>query len=145
MNREYPEIPMVGVGGVVLRDGQVLLVRRGQEPLKGEWSVPGGMVSVGERLEEAVRRELMEETGLMIEPLSILGVFDRIIRNAGRVQYHYVLVDYLCRAVRGEAKAASDVVEVRWAASDRLAEFKINKETQTLIEKAFREEEKQNL
>ncbi len=139
MNREYPERPMVGVGGVVVRNGQVLLVRRGQEPLKGEWSVPGGMVSVGERLEEAVRRELMEETGLVIEPLSVLGVFDRILKAGDRVRYHYVLVDYLCRAVRGEAKAASDVTEVRWAASDRLAEFKINKETHTLIEKAFRE------
>ena len=87
----------------------------------------------------SVERTKSTPCELVIEPLSVLGVFDRILKAGARVRYHYVLVDYLCRAVRGEAKAASDVTEVRWAAADRLAEFKINKETHTLIEKAFRE------
>src|SRR3990172_199749 len=97
MRRKYPTQPIVGVGGVVIRDGHALLIRRGHEPLKGEWSIPGGTVKLGETLEQGVRRELKEETGLDVEPVGVLEVFDRIMRDGRRIQYHFVVVDYACR------------------------------------------------
>lgn len=117
MRREYPDAPIAGVGAVIVRGGgEVLLIRRGQEPLKGEWSLPGGAVELGETLEEAVRREVLEETGLVVEPVGIVQAFDRIARDAeGRVRYHYVLVDFLCRVTGGSLACASDAMEARWA------------------------------
>ena len=110
MKREYPDRPIVGVGGVVVHRQRALLIRRGCEPLKGEWSIPGGMLELGEELAEGVRRELKEETGLEVEPLEIVATFDRITRDGKRVKYHYVIVDYVCRLKRGRLKPASDVV-----------------------------------
>jgi ADP-ribose pyrophosphatase YjhB (NUDIX family) len=124
MRREYPDAPIAGVGAVILRGGDapaVLLIRRGQEPLKGEWSLPGGAVELGETLEEAVCREVLEETGLAVEPAAIVQAFDRISRDAeGRVRYHYVLVDFLCRVTGGSLACASDASEARWAGLDEL-------------------------
>jgi ADP-ribose pyrophosphatase YjhB (NUDIX family) len=114
MQREYPEAPLVGVGAVVFDDGRVLLVRRGREPLKGHWSLPGGMLELGESLVEGVVREIREETGLIVEPLELVELLDRIHRDGERVRYHYVIADYLCRVVSGELKAASDADAVRW-------------------------------
>ncbi len=115
MKRDYPDRPIIGVGAVIVSQGRVLLVRRDTEPLKGEWSVPGGALELGEKLHEGVRREALEETGLQVEPQEILEVFDSIFRDAqGRTQYHYVLIDYLCRVAGGEARAGSDVSQVRW-------------------------------
>src|ERR1700757_1735689 len=100
MRREYPEAPLVGVGAVIIQENQVLLIQRGQEPLKGEWSLPGGALELGETLQQGIRREVLEETGLVVEPVAVVEVLDRISRDAeGRVQYHYVLVDFLCRVV----------------------------------------------
>jgi 8-oxo-dGTP diphosphatase len=121
MSREYPERPIVGVGAVILDEGRVLLIERRHAPLKGEWSLPGGTLELGETLEEGIRREVLEETGLIIDPLAIVEVFDRISRDAdGRVQYHYVLVDYLCRVIGGSVACATDAADARWAARDEL-------------------------
>lgn len=119
--REYPERPIVGVGAVIFQEDRVLLVQRGHAPMQGEWSLPGGALEIGETLEEGVKREVLEETGLAVEPITIVEVFDRIARDdAARVQFHYVLVDYLCRITGGSAACASDAVGLRWATRDEL-------------------------
>ena len=114
MRREFPESPLVGVGAVVIREARVLLVRRGSEPLKGQWSLPGGMLELGESLAEGVAREVKEETGLDVEVVELVEVLDRIHREGARVRYHYVIADYLCRVVGGALQAASDADAVRW-------------------------------
>ena len=119
MKREYPESPLVGVGAVIADhrsdDHRVLLIRRGTPPLLGEWSLPGGVLECGETLREAVIREAREETGLVVETDEMLGVYERVIRDDEvRVRYHYVLIDFLCRAVGGDLKAGSDAADVRW-------------------------------
>jgi len=114
MEREYPQRPLVGVGAVVVDDGRVLLVRRGSEPLKGHWTLPGGALEVGESLSEGVVREVREETGLEVEPIELIEVLDRIHREGERVRYHYVIADYLCRVMGGKLQAASDADAVRW-------------------------------
>jgi 8-oxo-dGTP diphosphatase len=125
MKREYPESPLVGVGAVVIdahsNDHRVLLIRRGQPPLLGEWSLPGGVLECGEALREAAVREAHEETGLAVETGEMLGVYERVIRDdEGRVRYHYVLLDFLCRPLGGDLKAGSDAAEVRWFTRDEL-------------------------
>lgn len=121
MKRIYPEQPIVGVGAVIVRDGRALLVRRNTEPLKGEWSVPGGALELGEKLRPGAAREVLEETGLHVEVGEVLDVFDSIFPDAdGRTQYHYVLIDFLCVSIAGEAVAGSDVCEVRWVGDAEL-------------------------
>src|SRR5882762_3577714 len=115
MNREYPESPLVGVGAVIVAENRVLLIRRGTAPLLGEWSLPGGVLECGEALRDAVIREAREETGLVVEASEMLGVYERVIRgDAGRVRYHYVLIDFLCRPVGGDLDAGSVAADVRW-------------------------------
>ena len=116
VKREYPDPPIVGVGGVVVQNGRVVLVRRAKAPRMGEWSIPGGMLELGETLRDGVAREIAEETGLQVKSEAVLDVFDSIVTDAaGKTQYHYVLVDYLCSVTGGELRAASDVSEARWA------------------------------
>jgi ADP-ribose pyrophosphatase YjhB (NUDIX family) len=114
MRREFPEAPLVGVGAVIVQDGRVLLIRRGTEPLLGRWSLPGGMLELGESLTGGVIREVGEETGLMVEALELVELLDRIHRVGESVRYHYVIADYLCRVVGGDLRAASDADAVRW-------------------------------
>jgi len=114
LQREYPLAPLVGVGAVIVNEGRVLLVQRATEPAFGRWSIPGGLIEVGEMLTEAVIREVREETGLTVDPVQLIELLDRIHRDGDRVRYHYVIADYLCRAVSGTVKAASDAAAVRW-------------------------------
>ena len=136
--REYPERPIIGVGGVVISDGRVLLVRRGGPPLQGQWSIPGGTLEVGETLTEGVQRELAEETGIDVRVRTLIEVFERIDRDiSGKSQYHFVVLDYLCEVVRGIARAGSDVSEVAWAAPFELDKYSLTEIASRVIRKAF--------
>lgn len=138
MKREFPELPLVGVGAIIIQNDRVVLVKRAHPPIQGQWSIPGGVLEVGELVREAAIRESREETGLIVEPADLLGVYDRILRNQEqRVQYHYVLVDFLCRPVGGELHAASDAAEVRWFTREELPALKLAEDTQDVIEKGF--------
>jgi 8-oxo-dGTP diphosphatase len=138
MKRDYPERPIIGVGAVIVHGGRVLLVRRATEPLKGEWSVPGGMLELGEELRDGVRREALEETGVEVEPGEVLDVFDSIFADAqGRTQYHYVLIDYLCRPVSGQAVAGSDVSEVRWVSAEELPAMGLRESIEQVMRKGL--------
>ena len=133
-----PSGPQVGVGGVVVAAGRVLLIRRGKAPLRGRWSIPGGTVERGETLEEALVREMREETGLEVEPLEVLTVFDRIERTGDLVSVHYVIVDYRCRLVSGEARAGSDALDVLWARPDDLGGLNLTAKAREVVETACR-------
>jgi 8-oxo-dGTP diphosphatase len=138
MKREYPEAPLVGVGAVIVQDHRVLLIRRGQAPLLGEWSLPGGVLECGETLREAVVREAREETGLVVETDEMLGVYERVIRgDDGRVRYHYVLIDFLCRPAGGELEAASDAADVRWFTRDQLPALNLAYDTSDVVLKGL--------
>ena len=128
----------MGVGGLIFDAQRVLLVERGKEPLKGYWSLPGGLVETGESLEDAVRREVREETGLEVEPLSLFEVFERILPDAaGKTEYHYVLIDYLCKPVGGRLQASSDVSSVAWVLEAELANYRLTEGTLAVVERAF--------
>jgi 8-oxo-dGTP diphosphatase len=138
MKREYPEQPLVGVGAIVIENSRVVLVKRAHPPLQAQWSIPGGVLEVGELVRAAAAREAREETGLIVEPGKLLGVYDRVLRDcAGRVQYHYVLVDFLCRRTGGELLAADDAAEVRWFTREQLPELSLAEDTLEVIEKGF--------
>ena len=127
------------MGAIIIEDERVLLVKRAHPPLQAQWSIPGGVLEVGELVREAAVREAMEETGLMVEPGELLfGVYDRILRNPGkRVQYHYVLIDFLCRRTGGELLAASDAAKARWFSPAELPALKLAVDTQDVIRKGF--------
>ncbi|HWP34331.1 MAG TPA: NUDIX hydrolase [Thermodesulfobacteriota bacterium] len=139
--REYPARPIVGVGAVVVHEGQVLLTRRGREPGRGEWTLPGGAVRTGERLRAAVARELEEETGLAVQVGPVVGLFERIVPDAaGRVRYHYVLVDFLCRIAPGAAatlRVGGDCAEGRWVPAHDLGGLPVTAATREVVAKAL--------
>lgn len=138
MTREYPDRPIVGVGAVVIDGDRALVVRRATEPLKGQWSIPGGMLELGEKLRDGLAREVREETGLEVEVGDVLDVFDSIFPDAqGRTQYHYVLIDYRCTLKSGVATPASDVSEVRWVRSEELDALGMKAVTVGVIRKAL--------
>jgi ADP-ribose pyrophosphatase YjhB (NUDIX family) len=130
MKRDYPDRPLVGVGAVIVRDGCVVIVERSTEPLKGQWSVPGGALEVGETLRQCAAREALEETGL--------HVFDSIYTDPdGRTRYHYVLIDFYCRVIGGELKVGSDAAQARWITRQEMENFRIAETAQKVIRKAL--------
>src|SRR5688500_1202795 len=134
MAREYPAHPVVGVGAVVVRDGRALIVRRAHEPRKGEWSLPGGLLDLGESLADAAHREVREETGLDVEIGPIIETFDRVHRDAeGRIRYHFVIVDFVCWSQTGAPIAASDADAVAWVAVDQLDRYGVNAHAKAVI------------
>jgi ADP-ribose pyrophosphatase YjhB (NUDIX family) len=144
-SREYPERPVVGIGGVVIDQGRALLIRRGIEPLRGEWSIPGGTLELGESLQEGVARELLEETGVQVRVLDMIEVFDRIFlseetslcREKGKPRFHFVIVDYLCERIAGEPRAGSDVTDVALVGEAELPRFHLTETATRVIKKAF--------
>lgn len=147
--REYPEKPIVGVGGVVVEDGKALLIRRGNEPLMGQWSIPGGTLELGETLVEGTVRELKEETGLVVRVLELIEVFERINFGRGadetwttseerkRPRFHFVIVDYLCERIEGSVAAGGDVTDAAWAGERELEKFALTPTATRVIRKAF--------
>ena len=137
-SRTYPERPIVGVGAVIFDGDRVLLVKRGHEPLMGAWNLPGGAVEVGETLDAALAREVLEETGLSVEVGPVVEVLDSVRFDAdGRVEYHFVIVDYLCRVFAGFAASGSDAQAVRWAPVAGLAELRVSEKAIAVIHKAL--------
>ncbi len=137
MGRHYPEMPVLSVAGVVFAGDQVLLVKRGRPPAQGIWSIPGGAVEVGESLQEALKRELMEETGVSIEVGPLVEVVERTLRDAeGKVEYHYVILDYLCSAAPVDPRAGSDAAEARWVPFDELSQAELTPDTEAVVRRA---------
>jgi 8-oxo-dGTP diphosphatase len=139
--REYPERPIVGVGAVIVDavGDSMVLVRRASPPLQGQWSLPGGVVELGETLRAAAEREAKEETGLIVTAGEVLEVLDRIIPGTGgRTRYHYVLVDFLCRVRGGELRAGGDAADVAWASDGDLDKYKLERPALDVIRKAFK-------
>lgn len=137
-DRKYPDRPYVGIGGIIVHEGRVVLVKRRFAPLAGEWSIPGGAVETGETLEASLIREMAEETGFTVEVGPVVEVLDRITRDdEGKVLYHFVLIDYLCWPVGGELRAGSDVAEAVLAEPSELAQYELTEQALSVIERAL--------
>jgi 8-oxo-dGTP diphosphatase len=137
-SREYPARPIVGVGGVTIRNGHALIMRRAYAPLQGQWSIPGGGLETGETIVEGVRREVEEETGIRVRVLEQIETFERIVHDGeGRVQYHYVILDYLCEQIGGELRAGGDATDAAWVAEGGLGEYALSESATRVILKAF--------
>jgi ADP-ribose pyrophosphatase YjhB (NUDIX family) len=138
MKREYPDHPLIGVGAVIIEASRVVLVKRGHPPLVGEWSIPGGAMEVGETVREAAVREACEETGLEVKVDELLGIYDRLLRDEqGKVRYHYLLVDFLCRPTGGELCAAGDADEARWFTAAEVEQLRLPEDTAEVIRLGF--------
>jgi mutator protein MutT len=123
-SRWYPQAPIAGVGAVVFKDGKILTIKRGQEPSKGKWSIPGGRIELGETAQEAARREVREECSIEVQIERVLDAANNIIRDEdGRIKYHFVIIDLLARYVSGELKAGSDAAECRWVTPREMTEL----------------------
>lgn len=141
IKRDYPDRPLVGVGAVIVRDRRVVIVQRSNEPLKGQWSIPGGALEVGETLRQCAAREALEETGLRVEAIDVLDVFDSIYSDPdGRTRYHYVLIDFFCRVAGGELHSGGDAAQACWITREEMANFAITETAQKVIRKALEKE-----
>jgi 8-oxo-dGTP diphosphatase len=145
LSREYPDAPRAGVGAVVLDEDRVLLVRRGAPPSQGKWSIPGGLIHLGERIEDAVRREVEEECGLRVRLLGVCGVIDRVVRgeeaesgSAARIRYHYVIIDFAATPIGGKLQAGSDAAEARWVDLDELGRYETTDGLAAMIHRAVK-------
>ena len=138
MPRRYPKHPLPGVGALILRRNSILLVQRAHTPLKGYWSLPGGLIEPGEKIEDALKREVLEETALIVRPKKLFEVFERIMLDSkGRPEYHYILHDYLCTVVGGELQAGDDAAAVAWVPRTKLRNLQLTEGTLEVIERAF--------
>jgi mutator protein MutT len=139
-DRRYPKRPILGVGALIFQGDTILLVQRAKDPMQGYWSLPGGVLEAGETLAQGIIREVREETGLEVEPVTVLEIFERIIRDAqGLPEYHYVLIDYICRVTGGVLHAGDDAGRVEWVPQHLLPTYQITPGTLPVIEKGFRE------
>src|SRR6266705_3579889 len=130
MRREYPKQPLIGVGAIIVENGRVVLVKRGKAPLLGEWSIPGGMLELGETVRAGAEREALEETGLVVRATELLGVFDRVVLDdAKQTVYHYVLIDFLCEKVSGDLHASGDAADARWFTAAEIATLPLPQDT----------------
>jgi 8-oxo-dGTP diphosphatase len=135
MQREYPQQPVVGVGAIIVEDGRVLLIKRAKAPLLGEWSIPGGMLELGETLRQGAEREALEETGLVVRATDLLGVFDRIVPDeTKRTLYHYVLIDFLCKKISGHVLAAGDASDAGWFTFSDLSSLSMPEDTVKVLQ-----------
>ena len=138
MQREHPKQPLVGVGALIVEDGKIVLIKRGKAPLLGEWSIPGGMLELGETVRQGAEREALEETGLVVRATELLGVFDRVVPDAeGKIVYHYVLIDFLCERVSGDLKAGADAADAKWFSPEEADRLSLAEDTAGVIRAAF--------
>jgi 8-oxo-dGTP diphosphatase len=138
MQREHPKQPLVGVGALIVEGGRVVLIKRGKAPLLGEWSIPGGVLELGETLRQGAEREALEETGLVVRATELLGVFDRVVPDSnGTIIYHYVLIDFLCERVSGELHAGADAADAQWFTPDDVAKLPLAEDTAGVIRAAL--------
>jgi 8-oxo-dGTP diphosphatase len=136
--REYPQRPIIAVGGLVIHSGRVLLIRRGQPPLEGRWSIPGGILEIGETITSAIERELKEETGVSVRVLGLLEIYEKVLRDSdNRAQYHFVILDYICEFVEGVAEAAGDVTDAEWVSEADLEKMQLTSAALRVVKKAF--------
>lgn len=138
MQREYPQLPLVGVGAIIIANSKVALIKRGKQPLLGEWSIPGGMLELGETLRAGAEREAREETGLTVRATEMLGVFERLVPDErGQTKYHYVLIDFLCEIVSGELCAGHDASDARWFTREEVVMLPLPEDTAAVIQLGF--------
>lgn len=136
--RQYPEQPLVGVGALIVASGRIVVIKRGHAPLLGEWSIPGGMLELGETVRQATEREALEETSLRVRATELLGVFDRVVLDdAKRILYHYVLIDFLCEVVSGELRAAGDAADARWLTLEEVEALPLAFDTAEVVRRAL--------
>ncbi len=139
MQREHPKQPLVGVGAVIVENGRAVLIKRGNAPLLGEWSIPGGMLELGETLRQGAEREAAEETGLVVRATELLGVFDRVVPDdEGKIIYHYVLIDFLCERISGELKAGADAADAKWFTPEETKQLALAEDTAAVIQAALK-------
>jgi len=138
MQREHPKQPLIGVGALIVENSRVVLIKRGKAPLLGEWSIPGGMLELGETLRQGAEREALEETGLVVRATELLGVFDRVVLDAeGKIVYHYVLIDFLCERISAELHAGADAADAKWFTPEEVAMLPLAEDTAEVIRAAL--------